>query len=383
MKALVLASVASMIKQFNMNNIEILQDLGYSVDVVANYKYGSTITTEMCKDNKIELEENGVNVYHVNIPRNPAKFIELIKSYKQIKEIINTTSYDLIHCHSPIGGFLTRFAARKTRKKNNTKVIYTAHGFHFCKGTPIKNWVLYYPVEWLCSFMTDALITINKEDYKRAKKYFHAKEVCYVHGVGIDTEKFANVKVDIDKKRKELGLDIDDIMLLSVGELSKRKNHEIIIKALAKINNANIHYFIAGTGNLNNYLIDLSEKLGIKDNVHLLGYRSDVAEMYKTADIFCFPSLWEGLGLAALEAMIAGTPIITSNIHGIKDYSVNNKTGFAIPPRNIDMWAESIKELLENKNMRTTMGEYCKKCVSIYDNKNALSEVEQIYKKII
>ncbi|MTL19379.1 glycosyltransferase, partial [Turicibacter sanguinis] len=176
---------------------------------------------------------------HFNIPfeRSPLNKNN-ISSYRQLTKIINKNQYEIIHCHTPIAAMLTRFAAIKARKKG-TRVIYTAHGFHFFKGAPIINWLIYFPVEFICSFFTDILITINQEDYRLAKKVMKAKQVQYIAGVGVDIKKFKNTNVDRDKKRKEIGVPEDAIMLLSVGELNKNKNHEVIIEALKNINNLN------------------------------------------------------------------------------------------------------------------------------------------------
>ncbi|MBO5621322.1 MAG: NAD-dependent epimerase/dehydratase family protein, partial [Butyrivibrio sp.] len=236
-KALMLASVASMIDQFNIPNIEILQSLGYEVDVVANFEEPGTITIERANDLKKKLAGMNANVTHVAIPRtlNPKA---IFTAYRSVKRIINKGNYDLIHCHSPIGGAICRLAAIKARRKG-TKVIYTAHGFHFYDGAPKKNWIVYYPVERVLSWVTDVLITINNEDFNRSKKEFHVKNVVKVPGVGVNTQKFRECDVNTREKRKLLGIPNDSFVLLSVGELQDRKNHRIVIEALHKINNSN------------------------------------------------------------------------------------------------------------------------------------------------
>src|SRR5699024_9702226 len=110
-----------------------------------------------------------------------------------LQKLANSESYDIVHTQSPIGGALCRLAFRKNRKRG-TKIIYQAHGFHFYKGGPISNWIFFYPIEKVCSYFTDTLITINHEDYELAKKKFHAKEVVYVPGVGIDLCESINKK---------------------------------------------------------------------------------------------------------------------------------------------------------------------------------------------
>ena len=204
-------------------------------------------------------------------------------------------------------------------KKTHTKVIYTAHGFHFYHGAPLKNWVLFYPIEKHLSRYTDILITINKEDYNRAKEKFKSSQIFYVPGIGVDIEKINMCCVDIEHKRTELGLKENDIMLLSVGELSERKNHEAVIRALNVLNNDKIKYFIVGKGQLKEYLENLISDMNLQNQVTLLGFRTDVLELCKSADIFIFPSLQEGLPVALMEAMACKTIVLCSAIRGNTD----------------------------------------------------------------
>lgn len=274
-----------------------------------------------------------------------------IKAYRRLKKIINENNYEIIHCHTPVAAMLTRLAARRARKKG-TKVIYTAHGFHFFKGAPLLNWLIYFPVEFICSFFTDVLITINQEDYKLAKGIMKAKNIEYIPGVGIDIEKYKNIQVDKKAKRKELGVSEDAFILLSVGEINKNKNHEVIIEALNRLNNPNICYCIAGQGELKDYLKNKIISLGLQNQVHLLGYRKDINELCHIADIFCFPSRREGLGLAALEAMAVGLPIITSNVHGINDYSIQGITGIKCNPSSVNEFKDAIQKLMCDVDFR-------------------------------
>ena len=215
-RMLMLASVASMIDQFNMPNIELLQEMGYEVHVACNFEKGSTCTDEKVLELKKKLKQLHVRFFQIDFERNVMKLNQDLKAYKQVLKLARKYHYTFIHCHSPIGGVVGRLVGHKT----NTKVIYTAHGFHFYEGAPLLNWLIYYPIEKLLSRFTDVLITINQEDYHRAKSKFHAKRVEYVPGVGIDIKRFQNVKVDILQKRKELGIRSKDIVLLSVGELN-------------------------------------------------------------------------------------------------------------------------------------------------------------------
>lgn len=313
MKILYVTTVSSTINAFFKHHIGMLINEGHNVDIA-------------CNANNWPIDdfynELGCAFFQVDFSRSPLSK-DNIKAYGQLKKIIYDGNYDIVHCHTPNASVITRLVCRKKRNKNELKVFYTAHGFHFYKGSPAINWMLYYPVEKFCSRFTDKLITINTEDYSLAKKKFKAKEVCYVPGVGIDLSRFENVKVDRNAKRREIGVPEDAYLLFSVGELNENKNHQIVIKAVAKLNNPNIHYAIAGVGDKKEYLEDLANKLGISNQLHLLGYRKDVPELYTIADVFCFPSIREGLSVSLMEAMASGLPIICSSIRGNVDLLKN------------------------------------------------------------
>ena len=277
-----------------------------------------------------------------------------------------------MHCHSPIGGVIGRFAARRT----HTKVIYTAHGFHFYKGAPVMNWLLYFPVEWICSFWTDVLITINKEDYAFAQKHLHAKKTEYVPGVGIDIKKFSPDMVSDEermRKRLELGIKKDEKLLLSVGELIPRKNHKSVIKALEYLADSKIKYYICGQGGLQEYLQKLIEKTGLQDRVKLLGYRTDVSQLYDCADLFVFPSLQEGLPVALMEAVASKTPVICSNIRGNTELV---EAGALFDPENISEIVGKMKEYLYEDKSQETEKNY--ENLQKYDAANVINGLKNV-----
>ena len=374
-KMLMLASVASMIDQFNMSNIDILRRHGYEVHVAANFEHGNTSTEQRVKEFKKELEELDIKYFHIDFSRNITDIKMNIKSYKQIRNLMLINKYDFVHCHSPIGGVCGRLAAHSTK----TMVIYTAHGFHFFKGAPIKNWLLYYPIErWLARY-TDVLITINKEDYARAKKSFKAGRVEYIPGVGLDTKKFGMKTVDKIVKRNELGIPENAKVLLSVGELSKRKNHEVVIKAIAKLNNPQIKYLVCGQGLLDSYLKELAKNYGVSKQVEFLGYRSDILEICAASDVFVFPSLQEGLPVALMEAMASGLPSVVSNIRGNIDLIKEGKGGYLCKPRNINGFAKAISLLTQDAEKRRSMGNYNLETIKQFDVEKVKSELLKIY----
>ena len=371
-KALMLASVASMIDQFNLPNIDLLQSLGYKVDVVTDFTNPGNITKVRSDQLKIHLAEMGVRAIDIAIPRslNPKK---VISAYGNVKKQILSEHYDLIHCHSPIGGAIARYAA-KGERKSGTKVIYTAHGFHFYSGAPLKNWLLFYPIEKFFSKYTDVLITINKEDFKRASDKFKALKTIYVHGIGVDISRFGSAH-NGTSIRKELGIDESDVMLLSVGELNRNKNHEVVIRALTNLPD-NLVYVIVGKGIGKDYLNKLISEKGLENRVKLVGFREDVADFYDASDAFIFPSFREGLSVSLMEAMASGLPVACSDIRGNVDL-IDLEGGVFFNPTDEKSVADAIKTILESDT--TSMSDHNTQKIKDFSLETVLNEMRNIY----
>ena len=363
MKILYVTTVGGMMTFFKSLIGELVVE-GNLVDVATNESSSSVPNF---------FRELGCRIYHTDSSRSPFSYGN-IKAIRQIRELVEKNGYDIVHCHSPLAAASTRLACRTLRKKGKVKVIYTAHGFHFYKGAPLKNWLIFYPIEKICSRYTDVLITINKEDYKLAKRKMMAKIVDYIPGVGIDCAKFANVDVDRKAKRNEIGVPEDAFMLLSVGELNLNKNHSVVIKALAKIKEPNIHYVIAGVGVEKDSLQQLADELGV--NLHLLGYRQDIPELDNTADCYILPSIREGLNVSIMEAMASGLPVICSRIRGNIDM-VNEKGGELFDPLSINECMEALKKIM--KRDRIQLGNYNLQKAKIFSLNETNKQMKEMY----
>ncbi len=322
--------------------------------------------------------EWGCKIHPISCIRLPLRS-ENLKAIREIKQIVQDGRYDLVHCHTPIASACTRLACRSLRK-NGLKVIYTAHGFHFYKGAPLKNWLIYYPIEKLCAHWTDVLITINTEDYELAKKKFRAKRVEYVPSVGIDVDKFKNTVIDKNEKRKELGIPADSFVILSVGELNENKNHQVIIKALGEISDSKIHYVIAGSGNKTAELQTLADSLSV--NLHLLGHRDDVAELYKMADVYILPSIREGLNVSIMEALASELPVICSDIRGNRDLIVDEKGGFLCDSHDSKQFCEKIMLLAKDRKLCEQQGQFNKEYVEKFSKDNVIPQVLAVYESL-
>ena len=345
-QALCISSVASNLDNFNRSNIDILINLGYEVTLASNFHSGEDSNSQEKTDAFAkEMREKGVYIVQVDFARSMKKAGMQIKSIWQVRKLLKR-GYDLIHCHSPICAAIVRTVAEPYRKKKGTKVLYTAHGFHFFTGAPLINWLLFYPVEKWLSRYTDVLITINKEDYERAKRKFHATKVAYIPGVGVDTEKFRRGNLDKEVKRKSLGMKFDDIMLLSVDELSARKKYMKVIEALGRLNSRKIHYFIAGIGKLDRGYREFAEELGIGENMHFLDNRTDISELCQAADLFIIPSVQEGFSLALMEAVACKTPVICSRSYSNLDLVEGKEWIF--DPQEVNSLMKCLKEKVSN-----------------------------------
>lgn len=362
-KILLIATVGRFFT-FEKNNIKILQSEGYEVHCATNLE-GESI------DRMTDID---VIKHQIDFARFPFSK-ENVKAYKQLCALLESEKFILIHCHTPVGGILGRLAAKKYRKKG-TKILYTAHGFHFFKGAPKKNWLLYFPAEWLCSWWTDVLVTINHEDFKRAKQHLHARRTEYVPGVGLDLNKFS---FESDRKavREALGIPFDATIYFSVGELNANKNHSTAIKAFCKAKIPNSYYLICGEGDREKQLLELVDKEKAGGKIKLLGFRKDILELLSGIDVFVFPSYREGLSVALMEAMASGVPCIASNIRGNVDLLGENYE-YLFQPDDVEKLSKLMHRMYLSKGQ---YGTYARTRVEEYSLDNVAKVMKEVYRK--
>ncbi len=312
----------------------------------------------------------GISVKHIPFERNPLSSKNKA-AYKELLQYMRDCNFDIVHCNTPVGGLLGRLAARKAGVK---KVIYQAHGFHFWKGAPIKNWLLYYPVEKLLAHHTDTLITINSEDYAFAQKKLKAKKVVYIPGVGIDLERFGACQVDKEIKRREIGVPKGSTWILSVGELIPRKNYESLIRAMVGL--PNVYLTIAGRGEQTDYLQRLIIELNLQEKVKLLGFRSDISELCEAADIFAFPTYQEGLPIAVMEAMACAKPIVCSAVRGNIDL-IDSEGGELFDPHDVADIKNAIERVI--KRDWAKLGTHNEKTIRKFDVGQIVEQMVEMY----
>lgn len=367
-KVLFTATVDSHILQFHLPFLKFFKEHGYEVHVATN------------GDENIPY----CDVKHVVcFERKPIKLNNL-KAIKQIKKICEEEKFDIIHCHTPMGSVVTRLAARKARKKG-TRVIYTAHGFHFFNGASIKNWLIFYPVEWYLAKYTDTLITINMEDYELAKKKFskRCKDIQYVPGVGIDEEKFVFDLTDKEKKelRESIGVKKDDFVMIYPAELSKRKRQIWLISTLKDLlnENSNMHLLLPGKDSLNGKCQSLVNDLGLTNQIHFLGYRKDIPKLLKISDMALSSANQEGLPVNIMEAMYIGLPIVASDCRGNRDLVKDGENGYIIGLNDPVEFTKCVKKIYNIDKETKQFSMTSKKIVKEYLLDKIIVNMKSIY----
>lgn len=368
-KILFVATIDQHIRHFHYPFLEWFKNNGYEVHVASK---GEEKLLHVDKKHNIPFE------------RSPFK-ANNIKAYKQLKKLIEANDYKLVHCHTPMGGAIARLASISARKRG-LKVLYTAHGFHFYKGAPKKNWLIYYPVEKLLSRFTDVLITINEEDYELAnKKRFKAHKIELVHGVGIDLKKFRpqvdQIKVEL---RNEYSYNPDDFILIYVGELSYRKHQDVLIKAIDRIVNQipKLKLLLVGDGDLFDTYQELIIRNNLSKNVELLGYRKDVPKLMLLSDVVVSSSRQEGLPVNVMEAMATSLPLIVSNCRGNKDLVKHMGNGLLVTKDDEGEYAKSILKLYNDSKLKERLSANSLQMISDFSLEKIIDDMSIIYKSV-
>lgn len=353
------------IAKFHIPYLKWFKEQGWETWVAAKNDYPDGVC-------EIPYCDRFVNIDFARSPFSKQTFV----AYRQLRDLFAREHFDIVHTHTPVGGVLTRFAARDARK-SGIKVLYTAHGFHFYKGAPIQNWLLWYPVERFMSRFTDVLITINNEDFERAKRFARCR-VEYVPGVGIDLSKFA-IAGCRDEKRIEVGISDNSFALLSVGDLIPRKNQAAIVRALPLLPK-NVKLYICGDGQERDNLLRLANELEVIDRVSLLGFRDDIAEIMAACDCLVFPSIHEGLPVSVMEAMASGLPVIASSIRGIDpDLIEDHVEGLLLSDLYSRTIASAVSNLMTNQGLSSRLARNALKRAKEFESNKVIDRVSSLY----
>lgn len=375
-KILYITTIGGFLSQFEKNDVKLMLELGYEVHYASNFR------NPVYAYDREELEAQGIVLHQIDIAKSPLKIATNIRAINQLKNIIDKEQIDMVHCHNPMGGVAGRVAAHVSRKK--PYVIYTAHGLHFYKRAPLLNWVLFYPVEkWLARW-TDIIITINREDYQRVKNQFCLKPngfVAQIPGVGVDLKRFCPRPEQESGKRKELEIPEHAFHIVTVAELNNNKNQKVIIEAIAQLGRKDIYYSICGSGPNEPNLRRLIADKQLDNQVRLLGYRADIDEILQTADVFAFPSVREGLGLAALEALACAVPLIVADNRGSREYAVNGVNSLVCKADDVEDFKEAIAQLYGDLEFRMRLSNQSRESVVKFSVEEQMEIMRDVYGK--
>lgn len=369
-KVLFCATVDGHILRFHTPYLKFFKDSGWEVHVASR------------GDSDIPFCDKKINIEFQRTPFSSKN----IKAYRELKKVLAQNIYNIIHCHTPVGGALTRLAARKFRNKG-TKVIYTAHGFHFYKGAHIKNWIFYYPIEKILSGYTDCLITLNEEDYRTAiLNKFGSCEIKHVNGVGIDLQKFKPVSIEKrNSLRHHYGYKPEQFLLFYAAELNYNKNQSLLIKIIKEliIKIPQIRLLLAGGGALEKDYREMAKELKVEDNVDFLGHRKDIPELLSISDVVVASSKREGMPVNIMEAMASGKPIVATNIRGHRDLIVNGENCFLFELDDVEKAVHSIVKLYNSPNLIQQIGKAGIERVKKYSLDSVMKEMIKIYESFM
>lgn len=365
-KVLFCATVDYHFKAFHLPYFKWFQDMGWEVHAAAHGEISLPFVDEK---------------FSLPIRRSPFH-PDNLTVYRRLKQLIEENGYDMIHCHTPVGGVLARLAARQARRKG-TKVLYTAHGFHFCSGAPLKNWLLYYPIEKLLSSYTDCLITINEEDYKRAKKMrkteYGAKKI---HGIGVDTDRFRPVsQTEIERLREKHGFGAGEFILVYPAELNVNKNQGLLIEAAALLKNRipGLRLVFAGEGAMEDTYRRMAETLGVSKQTRFYGFCRDIHELIQLADLSVASSVREGLGMNVLEGMAAEKPAVATDNRGHREIIEDGVNGFLVSLGDSESFADRIERLYRSPDLRKALGQKGRETAETFSETRTVEEMAHIY----
>lgn len=378
MKALLLAAMGSVHRQHNKANIKALKEIGAIIYLAANF--GTDTPREKNNTQFVaECKRDGINI--IDIPFRRGGFITNIFQIPVLNKFLKREKFDIVHVHTETGGFMLRLSCL-IQSKCNTKFVYTPHGMSFWKGSSLKSQLVYRPLErWICSAM-DMNLGMNMEEVENLKRW-NKRTAHYVHGVGLNVARMQNPARSREQMREEFGLTESDKFIASIGELDDNKNHITVIKALATLGRKDFKYVVCGVGPNKDMLLAEAEHMGLKENVILAGYRSDIPDVLNAADIFVFPSFHEGMPVSALEAMACGLPIICSEIRGNVDIIREGDNGYLFQPSDVETLARKLEYLLDDAEKRKVMGLKNKENVKDFSLESVTEELKRIYKSVL
>lgn len=365
-KVAFIATLYKHLADFSLPHMKLLQNLGYEVHI---YAYEAR--------RKRDLEDVGVVCHDLPLGRNPFNW-QNFSTIKKLTTSLKAEGFEMIHCHTPMGGVAGRIAGRYAKIPN---VVYTAHGFHFFKGSTRTSWLIYHTVEKMLAKWTDHLILVNEEDYKIGKTFNVRQTVNWIPE-HTSIRKF-NINVDRTEYRKKIGISSSDFVFVCVAELIPRKNHIQIIESLSRIVDKymckSIKCLFVGEGELLDFLQKKVDEMQLNNVVKFLGFRKDIPELLNISDVGILVSYQEGLPVFGLESIASGLPFITTDIRGSQDLVLDYENGIKVKPDDVDATVTAMSYMIENRNVLEKMGLKSKEISLQYDESIILRKTEKVY----
>lgn len=373
-KVLYVTTVGGFLPQFEKNDVRIMQEMGYEVHYASNFR------NPVYPVDENQLRGQGIRLHQIDVSKSPFCLRRNARAVRQLKRIIDGEGIGVVHCHNPMGGVAGRVAARFS--KASPYVVYTAHGLHFYRGAPLLNWLLFYPAEKFLARWTDAVVTINREDYLRVKRRFRLKPggiVRQIPGVGVDLGRFCRRPGTAADKRKELGIPEEAFHVVTAAELNGNKNQKVVIEAIAGLGKGDVYYSLCGRGPSGERLRKLASECRLGDRVRLLGYRTDMEEILQTADAFAFPSIREGLGIAAVEALACGVPLVVSDNRGTREYAEDGVNSLVCVARDAESFRRALGRLYGDRKYRERLAAGCRRTAERFSGEETTEAMRAVY----
>jgi len=323
----------------------------------------------------------GAKTLGVKIFSNP-HFVRPIRPWEDLQALwpvlraIRRFNPDIVHAHSTKAGYVARFACMLLRKS----VIFTAHGWAFTEGRNMWKRRLLALAEQLAAKVTAKIICVSKHDRDLALRWKVARpdQLIVIHN-GIDPQPF--LKADGASLRQEQGLEKATVLTF-VGRLAPQKDPLTLLEVVKKLPEAVL--LLVGDGELRPLVERSIRKLGLVDKARLLGQRSDVPRILAASNIFVLSSRWEGLPYTIIEAMMAGLPVVATEVGGVPELVEDGVTGFLVPPRDPEALAEALQKLIADPELRRRMGQAGhEKALKEFTLARMLRETEKVYQEVL
>lgn len=374
-RVLVLSDNASLQDLNNRSNLNILISMDCEIHIGCNFLYGNTTSPERVYAFRDELEAAGIVCHQLSFVPSENPLAKQSKAAAELEGIIKEYEFDLIHCLT----LSSLQCAGPAAKAQKIPVICTSYGFPVHKGVSFLKKAALLPKMKKASEYADVMICCNKEDCLLAEKKLSAKHTIRIPGTGLDPYRFRAPAEDRFRMRDLMEIPQNSVAIITVGPLTAEKNHAVVLKAISHLRMLELHYVICGAGPKADSLYKLTQKLHLEDRVHFAKNRDDIVNMLHACDIFCLPSKEEGIGMAALEAMEAGLPLVTSNVQGIADFMEDGVTGFSFDPDDVMGFVAGIEALTEDKGLRKHIGEHNRYAVEPFYRGNVEYIMKQVY----